>query len=112
MFTGKPAIRQLGDKLIIECKLTGDPKPEITWQLGNTIITASERMKMFHKSLGKSHTISLEITKIGLSDGGLYKAIAKNTAGESTATINLNFEGKLQDIHETALKNLNGMQNR
>jgi len=94
MFTSKPAIRQQGDKLIIECKLTADPQPEIIWQKNGENIAESERIKIFLKSDGKNHSISLEITKITISDGGLYKAVAKNIAGESTATINLNFEGK------------------
>lgn len=35
----------------------------------------------------------LEISNVENSDGGEYKAVAKNKHGEGTATINLNFEG-------------------
>jgi hypothetical protein len=35
----------------------------------------------------------LEISSVETSDGGDYKAVAKNKHGESTASINLNFEG-------------------
>lgn len=40
-----------------------------------------------------NHSVSMEIAGGGMQDGGEYKAVAKNSFGESTATITLNFEG-------------------
>ena len=40
------------------------------------------------------YNVSLEIDKAGKDDGGEYKCIAKNSLGDSTATITLNFEGR------------------
>lgn len=39
------------------------------------------------------HMARLEISNVENSDGGEYRAVAKNTHGEGVATINLNFEG-------------------
>ena len=49
---------------------------------------------MSHLVDKNTHTISLEITGIGIQDGGEYKVLAKNNSGEATATINLNLEGR------------------
>ena len=51
------------------------------------------RYKMIMNSDKNNHSISMEIANGGMQDGGEYKAVAKNTMGESTATITLNFEG-------------------
>ncbi|KAL3842487.1 hypothetical protein ACJMK2_020493 [Sinanodonta woodiana] len=94
LFTQKPVIRQVEDKIIFECILTADPVPTITWMQGNKVITGGPKYKMTDVADKTSHTITLEISNVGASDGGEYKAIAKNSLGESTATITLNLEGK------------------
>lgn len=40
-----------------------------------------------------NHVASLELTRIVPDDGGDYRLVAKNSSGEGTAHINLNFEG-------------------
>lgn len=92
-FITKPMIRQEGDKIIFDCKLTADPKPTITWYKGTEVLKAGGRYKMNMTSDKANHTISMEIAGGGMQDGGEYKAVAKNNFGESTATITLNFEG-------------------
>jgi hypothetical protein len=51
----------------------------------------------FHMTLEQDQKLyymaRLEISSVETSDGGDYKAVAKNNHGESTASINLNFEG-------------------
>ena len=51
----------------------------------------------YHTSLEQDQKLyylaRLEITAVENSDGGDYKAVAKNKHGEGTASINLNFEG-------------------
>ena len=79
---------------MFDCKLTADPKPVVTWQHGNKPITVGGRHKLNHTTDKNNHNISLEISNPSAADGGEYKAIAKNSLGESTATITLNFEGE------------------
>ncbi|XP_041366543.1 twitchin-like isoform X3 [Gigantopelta aegis] len=93
VFIQKPVIRQVGDKIVIECKLTAEPKPTIQWLVGNQEVVAGGRINKTHISDGANHTITLEIAQVNLNDGGEYKAIAKNANGEAIATITLNFEG-------------------
>ena len=94
-FVQKPAIKQADNKITFECKLTGEPKPEITWTQGSKVITDGGRYKLTHlpDADGKTQNVSLEITGVGPDDGGEYKVHAKNNRGEANATINLNLAG-------------------
>lgn len=103
-------IRQEGDKIIFDCKLTADPKPTITWYKGTEVLKVGGRYKMNMTSDKVNHTVSMEIAGGGMQDGGEYKAVAKNNFGESTATITLNFEGLYiftgSDISERSSKDM------
>ncbi|CAH1785273.1 unnamed protein product [Owenia fusiformis] len=94
-FTQKPAIKQVGNNIVFECKLTGDPKPKITWYAaGGKVLQEGARHKITEKSEGgNTYALMLEIIDVGAGDGGEYKVNARNDSGESNATINLNFEG-------------------
>ena len=100
MFLQKPAIRQVGDKIVLECKLTADPKPLVSWILNNQPISFGPGSRLTSKlwSEGSTHTLTLEIAQVSMSDAGEYKAYAKNDLGEATATITLNFEGEGREI--------------
>ncbi|KAL8579173.1 hypothetical protein ACOMHN_010757 [Nucella lapillus] len=95
VFLEKPTIRQEGDKIILECKLSGDPRPAVTWSLNNEpmVFEAGSRLTPRVVSEGHSHTVSLEIGQAGMADAGEYRAHARSDLGEATATITLNFEG-------------------
>lgn len=97
-FIQKPQIKQEQNKIVFECKLTADPKPTITWLQGNKPLTAGGRFKTSHVVDKNTHTISLEITDVGIQDGGEYKVLAKNNFGEATATITLNLEGRICEV--------------
>ncbi|XP_069132543.1 twitchin-like isoform X11 [Argopecten irradians] len=92
MFTQKPVIKQAGDKIVFECKLTADPKPTIVWYQGTKVLKDGGRHKTTVNAIKNDYTVCLEIANPAKEDGGEYKAVAKNNLGESTATITLNFE--------------------
>lgn len=92
-FTTKPAIKQVGEKIVFDCKLTADPKPTITWLKGTQQLKDGDRYKMILTGDKNNYNVSMEIDKAGKDDGGEYKCVAKNSLGDSTATITLNFEG-------------------
>lgn len=93
-FTQKPAIKQEGENIVMECKLTADPKPSITWLHGTKALKDGGRIKIEQAADGNSYTLRLVISQVSQEDGGEYKVTAKNALGESNATINLNFEGR------------------
>ncbi|KAH9502719.1 hypothetical protein Btru_069594 [Bulinus truncatus] len=92
-FVQKPTIRQSGQAVVIECQLTAQPTPSVTWYHNNIPIQQSPRIIPDMKSEDYVHQISLQLSQVTLQDGGEYRAVARNELGEATATITLNFEG-------------------
>ncbi|KFM79606.1 Twitchin, partial [Stegodyphus mimosarum] len=95
VFTGKPVIKQSPDfnSIIFECNLTADPKPTLQWFHNGKPISEGGRYKSLLKATSSGFLATLEIAQVGSADGGEYKVIAKNSVGEGSAAINLNFEG-------------------
>ncbi|XP_052800015.1 twitchin-like isoform X4 [Mya arenaria] len=93
-FVQKPTIRQANKNIIIECKLSSNPAPQITWLLNNAMIESGGRHTITQNVADNVYVLALEIANIGIQDGGEYKVLAKNARGEAVATINLNLEGK------------------
>lgn len=94
-FTERPVIRQSdeGTKIIFQCRLAGEPKPNLIWYHGEKKVEESSRVKMSIKLDKKMYYLCcLEISNVEAGDAGQYKAIARNEYGESQATINLTFE--------------------
>ena len=80
---------------MFDCKVTADPAPTITWMKGTQQLKEGGKLKMIQTGdKNNLYSVSLEIDKAGKDDGGEYKCIAKNSLGDSTATITLNFEGR------------------
>ncbi len=99
-FTERPVIRQPEDggegRVIFECRLVGEPKPEVAWYHNEARLKAGRRhrMSMEEAEGGKAgfYICRLEISGVEAGDVGAYKAVARNATGEGHATINLNFE--------------------
>ncbi|CAH8497134.1 unnamed protein product [Schistosoma turkestanicum] len=89
-FIDKPKIKQSGKNVIFEVVAEADPAPEIQWTKAGNEIKNSSRYKTNCRTLGKQHTLTLEINQVTADDGGEYLVTAKNRFGDSTATINLN----------------------
>ncbi|CAL1540883.1 unnamed protein product, partial [Lymnaea stagnalis] len=80
-------------KLLFECALTADPAPAITWYKDNAVIQSSGRFNIRAEPReNKTYFLVLEINDVAAQDAGNYKVTAKNTLGESNATIRLNFD--------------------
>ena len=95
-FTERPVIRQSeeeANKIIFECRLVGEPRPEITWFHNDKQIVETERFK-YSMELDATlyYLCRLEILNVDARDMGCYKAVARNASGEGHATINLTFE--------------------
>ncbi|XP_055331451.1 twitchin-like isoform X3 [Paramacrobiotus metropolitanus] len=93
-FTQKPVIRQSDDfnKIIFDCKLRAQPKPTISWFQGTRPLQPSAKYEMFLTGgEDNNYGCRLEIAGAEVGDGGEYKVVAKNDAGEGQATINLSF---------------------
>merc|ERR1712025_584703 len=95
-FTERPVIRQSEEepnKIIFECRLVGEPRPEITWFHNEKQIVETDRHKYSMELDAKLYYLCrLEIANVDARDMGCYKAVARNASGEGHATINLTFE--------------------
>ena len=97
IFTQKPLIKQEqgGKRLIFECKLSADPKPDLFWSHDDKPIENAGRFLIYCDPLpNNGYVACLSIDDVVTGDGGKYKVTAKNTLGESNAHIDLNLESK------------------
>jgi len=93
-FVKKPQLRQEddGNRLIFECKLAGNPKPDVIWFREDIRIDEDGRTFIRVNEDGKNqYSVILELNDVVETDAGLYKVKAKNKYGEVSASINLNF---------------------
>jgi len=99
IFTQKPMIKQEqgGKRLIFECKLTAEPKPDLFWSHDDKPIENAGRFLIYCDPLpNNGYVACLSIDDVVTNDGGKYKVTAKNTFGESNAHIDLNLENQDQ----------------
>jgi len=96
-FIQKPIIKQENDgkRLIFECKIAADPKPDLFWTRDDVPIQDSGRYLIYCDPLPNNAFVAcLEIDDVNASDAGKYKISAKNKLGESNANIQLNLDSK------------------
>lgn len=78
----------VGQNVTIECLVTGDPRPAISWLKEGRHITMSSNMHRYRLDTSGHDPIhsTLSIWDVGLEDAGDYKCIAVNSAGRSEVT--------------------------
>lgn len=88
------AVTVMEDKpLELTCRVTGLPRPEITWLKNNKEIAQSPNVKMSYDD----DTCTLKIKKTNIMDHeGEYKVIAENPAGMADVTAPVTIEGKTE----------------
>jgi hypothetical protein len=100
-FIQKPIIKQEqdGKRLIFECKLSAEPRPDLIWTHDDKPIGDSARYLISCDPLpNNAYVACLAIDGVIASDGGKYKVTARNTLGESNAHIGLNLDSKCYSI--------------
>ena len=93
-FVSKPNARQAQGKVYLECTVSSDPPPTVSWMLNNKPIALGGRLNASTVKQGNVYLISLEMKDLTLQDKGEYKCIVKNPKGEAAATLMLNLDGK------------------
>ncbi|XP_038047057.1 myosin light chain kinase, smooth muscle-like isoform X3 [Patiria miniata] len=80
-----------GEKAVFECKVTGDPFPEITWIMDGKVVQEDRRHQITRKPDG---TCALVVSDIREEDDAVYTCTAKNGLGmvSSTAELIVEFE--------------------
>lgn len=96
--TATPRIRQgyktnvgvkVGDTAVLDCEVTGEPKPSIFWLLpSNNVVSFSKDRYVFHANG------SLSINKVKMLDSGKYVCVARNPSGDDTRMYKLDIVSK------------------
>lgn len=86
-----------GDKVILECCVTGDPRPEVKWLLNNELIKDVEHFKTTQDDDGN---VRLEIEAVRPEDKGVYTVKASNKNGDAKCFAQVIV--KSQRVQETA----------
>ncbi|XP_059072248.1 uncharacterized protein LOC131873260 [Cryptomeria japonica] len=105
-FQKKPSIRheEAGKKLVFECLVEAEPQPAVKWfHNGQPLQLEQPRFKFtLNKEAIKEYRITLEITNITIELAGTYTINCKNSLGESSAKISLNFDSEEQQSTQKA----------
>ncbi|XP_029107754.1 immunoglobulin superfamily member 22-like [Scleropages formosus] len=82
----RPISAQEGDKASFKVKVTGNPKPTVTWkrESGRAL---TEGAKTFYDSINKQYI--LKIKTLTMEDADVYKCIASNAHGDAIYTVSL-----------------------
>nr|ACC65888.1 Down syndrome cell adhesion molecule isoform [Daphnia pulex] len=85
---------QPGPSVSLKCSASGNPLPEITWELDGKKISSSERVQIGHFTAGTNEVVSyLNITAVHTNDGGLYKCAASSKVGHADHSARFNVYG-------------------
>ncbi|XP_045542085.1 uncharacterized protein LOC106716992 [Papilio machaon] len=82
-----------GDTIIIECEVTGDPKPDVFW-LRDFLKPDYYRDGSHFKRVGDGPEYRFEIPHAKLDYTGAYSVVARNVYGEAKAVISLQILAK------------------
>jgi len=70
--------------MFLNCVASGNPTPEITWELDGKRLSNTERLQVGQYVTVNGDVVShLNISSIHTNDGGLYKCIAASKVGIS-----------------------------
>lgn len=84
-----------GQSLELECVVSGDPEPKVTWMKDGVSLTSSESLEVKYKN-GVAKVI---IGQVSHADAGTYVCQAKNTAGKVDTQCQLKVNSKLSIPH-------------
>ena len=102
-FPRKPAIKQHGANLLLECVLEARPLGTVTWFHGSRVVQEGARRRITRQELSKdTYLLCLQIDDPEAADGGNYRCNAVNDLGESNANIALNFQEEEEEEEEVS----------
>ena len=97
-FIGKPRIVPAETAITLECRVKSKTAITATWSKGGTTIRESSRHQLtIVKEKAEEYYVTLVIKNPSAADGGSYKGLIKNEAGEITANLSLNIEGEAEE---------------
>lgn len=83
-----------GYTIQFECKVDGNPRPQITWFRQTAIIKQSQDFQMYYDD---DNVATLVIREVFPEDSGTFTCVAKNSVGYASSTTELTVEGPLSE---------------
>lgn len=79
-----------GSKVELECKVEGDPAPQVKWVLPNSIqlMTTSPSVPS-QRQVAVDDSGTLHISQASLTDSGIYRCTGSSAAGADTVSVHL-----------------------
>ncbi|XP_070364608.1 titin isoform X3 [Equus asinus] len=93
-----------GDSIILECSLSGEPKPVVTWFQNGVLLRQNQKFQF--EEVNCSHR--LYINDVNSQDSGKYKCIAENNLGTVESVSDLTVEPVTQREY-SQLENIHGI---
>lgn len=85
---------QPGNSIFMKCIASGNPTPEIIWELYGRRLANSERNQIGQYVTVNGDVVShLNITSIHTNDGGLYRCVASSKVGSADHSARINVYG-------------------
>ncbi|XP_048506692.1 Down syndrome cell adhesion molecule-like protein Dscam2 isoform X9 [Athalia rosae] len=85
---------QPGPSVFLKCIASGNPTPEITWELDGKRLSNTDRLQVGQYVTVNGDVVSnLNISSIHTNDGGMYKCIAASKVGSAEHSARLNVYG-------------------
>ncbi|XP_063932328.1 cell adhesion molecule Dscam1 isoform X2 [Zophobas morio] len=85
---------QPGNSVFMKCIASGNPTPEITWELYGRRLTNNERNQIGQYVTVNGDVVShLNISAIHTNDGGLYRCVASSKVGSADHSARINVYG-------------------
>lgn len=88
-----------GASIILSAKVTGVPKPSVTWQQNGTTLEATETTTMERED----EFCRIVIKSCEAKNGGEYKLVAENTVGSAEHTFDVVVKGTVLFLKMTVL---------
>jgi len=84
-----PVHSGLGERVRLECRVAGRPKPSVSWKKDGKSIQVSSRVRIIEAYT--NHILLISRSETG--DGGVYEAVATNQHGTITSQTTVNIKG-------------------
>ena len=94
-----------GGQAVLECVITGFPRPSVTWLKDDVLVEESEEFKILYD---EDNVCSLTIPDVYPEDAGRYTVVAKNELGSAMSTAELFVESKNQIRYTAVARNATG----
>ncbi|XP_017147184.1 muscle M-line assembly protein unc-89 isoform X11 [Drosophila miranda] len=79
------------NELVLDCRVRGQPRPDITWMKGNEILSSDEKYQLTDQADGYAKLVIVSPTE---KDSGVYSCVARNEGAENKMSHQVDFKGR------------------